>query len=129
MSNVDSHKVSNRWIPADLSSGRAGKKRSLRLFYGVSETAQKKRAIQTCGSTKVTQKLAPQVASSPFSGIFGAACWGMEWSGVSTLWDIPEECRAMGWRPGSGVEEGGAREVVGEGVFCKVIVGYREVWY
>lgn len=94
-------------------------------FIGVSETAQKKRAIHTCGSTNVTQKLAPQVASSPFSGIFGAVCWGMEWSGGSTLWDVAEDCRAMGWRPGSGVEEGGAREVVGEGVFCKVIVGYR----
>lgn len=94
-------------------------------FIGVSETTQEKRAIQTCGSTKVTQKLAPQVASSPFSGIFWAACWGTGWSGVLTLWDVPEECRAMGWRPGSGEEEGGAREVVGEGVFCKVIVGYR----
>jgi hypothetical protein len=57
------HESANGGIPADLACSGAGEKGSLGLWIALDDEDEFWREV-TCGSTRVTQKLDPHVASS-----------------------------------------------------------------
>jgi len=59
------HESANGGVPAHLASSGAGEKGSLGLWVALDDEIQDEFWTEvTCGSTRVTQKLDPHVASS-----------------------------------------------------------------